>query len=67
MDDDFPAASPFPHIHPRAEALLQLGLQPNYMTDDVIAAMLEKVIKYKSKIEPRKILPRVSWNKSARS
>ena len=48
-------------------ALLELGLQPHYMTDDVLAAMLEKVIKYKSQIEARKILPRVSWNKSAKS
>jgi UDP-sulfoquinovose synthase len=48
-------------------ALLQLGLRPHYMTDDVIASMLEKVIKYKSQIEPRKIMPRVSWNKPARA
>jgi UDP-sulfoquinovose synthase len=48
-------------------ALLQLGLQPHYMSEDVIASMLEKVIKYKSQIEPRKIMPRVSWNKPARA
>jgi UDP-sulfoquinovose synthase len=48
-------------------ALLQLGIQPHYMTDDVLASMLEKVIKYKGQIEPRKILPRVSRNKATTS
>jgi hypothetical protein len=37
------------------------------MTDDVLASMLEKVIKYKGQIEPRKILPRVSRNKATTS
>lgn len=43
--------------------LLELGLTPHLMSDDVIAGMLEKVIRYKNLIETRKILPRVVWNK----
>lgn len=43
--------------------LMELGLEPHPMSDDVLAGMMEKVIKYKNQIEARKILPRVSWNK----
>jgi hypothetical protein len=31
------------------------------MTDDVVAKMLEEVLKYKDSIDRGKILPRVSW------
>jgi len=42
--------------------LLELGLEPHPMTDEVIAGMLKTVARYKGKIERRKILPRVQWN-----
>ena len=42
--------------------LMDLGLKPHYMTDDVIAAMLEHVQKYRSSIDVDKILPRVRWS-----
>jgi len=32
------------------------------MTDDVIAGMLEQVIKYRDLIDPGKIMPRVRWS-----
>jgi len=41
--------------------LLELGLEPHYMTDDVLAGMLEQVIRYKSDIDGNKIMPRVRW------
>lgn len=44
-------------------ALKGLGLQPNLLTEDVLVSMLEKVVRHQNQIEPRKILPRVSWNK----
>ena len=43
--------------------LLDLGLKPHPMTEDVLVSMLELVIRHKQGIEPRKILPRVSWNR----
>ncbi len=43
--------------------LLALGLTPHLMTDEVLAGMLEKVLRYKERIAPRMILPRVAWNK----
>ena len=42
--------------------LLELGLKPHYMTDDVIEAMLQKVSRYKTRVDPSKILPRVRWD-----
>ncbi len=41
--------------------LLELGLKPHFMTDDVLAEILEQVIHYKASIDPRKIMPRVKW------
>ncbi|MGC2411679.1 MAG: NAD-dependent epimerase/dehydratase family protein [Stellaceae bacterium] len=42
--------------------LLELGLQPHYMTDEVLAAMLETIIPYSTSIDAKKIMPRVSWS-----
>jgi len=41
--------------------LLELGLEPHLLTDDVLAGMLEEVIQYKDQIDSAKILPRVRW------
>jgi UDP-sulfoquinovose synthase len=41
--------------------LLELGLKPHFMTDDVLAEILEQVIRYKDNIDESKILPRVRW------
>ncbi len=49
------------YYNPKHSGLLELGLEPHYMTDEVVAGMLEKVIKYKDRIDKRKILPRVKW------
>lgn len=49
------------YYNPAHSGLLELGLKPHYMTDEVIAAMLEKVIRYRDRIDKSKILPRVRW------
>lgn len=49
------------YYQPAHSALLELGLKPTYMTDDILAAMLTKVIKYKDNIDTKKIMPRVRW------
>ncbi len=41
--------------------LLELGLEPHYMTDEVLVKIMEKVIQYKELIDIRKIFPRVKW------
>jgi hypothetical protein len=32
------------------------------MTDEVVAAMLERVLEFRGQIDAAKILPRVRWN-----
>jgi UDP-sulfoquinovose synthase len=49
------------YYNPDHSGLLELGLSPHYLTDDVLAGMLEEVIKYKNRIDVSKIMPRVSW------
>ncbi|HRW03976.1 MAG TPA: NAD-dependent epimerase/dehydratase family protein [Caldilineaceae bacterium] len=49
------------YYNPAHSGLLDLGLQPNYMTDDVVAGMLEKILTYQERIDTQKILPRVRW------
>lgn len=57
-----PRKEPEDHYYnPSHSGLMELGLQPHYMTDDVVARMLEKVIEYKDHIDTRKIMPRVKW------
>lgn len=50
------------YYNPKHSGLLDLGLEPHYMTDEVVAEMLERVIRYKDRIDERKILPRVKWS-----
>lgn len=50
------------YYNPKHSGLLDLGLKPHYMTDEVIAGMLEKTLKYKDRIDERKIMPRVRWS-----
>ncbi len=41
--------------------LIELGLKPHYMSEEVLVQMLEQVNKYKYKIDSQKIMPRVRW------
>ncbi len=41
--------------------LMDLGLEPHYMTDEVLCEMLEQIIRYKDNIDESKIMPRVKW------
>lgn len=43
--------------------LIELGLEPHYMTEEVLVEMLEKVLVYKDAIDKSKIFPRVRWSK----
>lgn len=42
--------------------LLKLGLKPNFLTDEVVAKMLEVIINNREKIDHSKIMPRVRWS-----
>lgn len=49
------------YYNPEHSGLLELGLQPHYMTDEIVAAMLEQILPYQEHIDTQKILPRVRW------
>ena len=51
------------YYNPKHTGLLELGLKPTLLTDDIIHGMLEKVVQYKSNIVTSRILPRVIWHK----
>lgn len=42
--------------------LLELGLEPNFLTDETLSKLIEKVQQYQSEIDSSKILPRVKWS-----
>lgn len=50
------------YYNPVHTGLLDLGLQPHLLSDDVLVQMLATVSRYKELIDVRKIHPRVSWN-----
>lgn len=50
------------YYNPAHSGLLELGLKPHFMTDEVVASMLERVLRYKDSIDAGKILPRVRWS-----
>jgi UDP-sulfoquinovose synthase len=58
-----PRKEPEEHYYnPAHTALMDLGLEPHPMTDDVIAGMLEQVMSYQDLIDTNKVLPRVRWS-----
>jgi UDP-sulfoquinovose synthase len=50
------------YYNPKHSGLLELGLEPHYMTDEVIAGMIEQVRCHSNRIDTRKIMPRVAWS-----
>lgn len=50
------------YYNPAHSGLLELGLKPHYLTDEVMASMLEQVLRHREAIDRRKILPRVRWS-----
>lgn len=50
------------YYNPAHSGLVELGLKPNFMTNEVLASMLNRIIENKDRIEERRIMPRVSWS-----
>ena len=50
------------YYNAKHRGLLDMGLDPHYMTEEVVADMLERVLEYKSAIDNKKIMPRVKWS-----
>jgi UDP-sulfoquinovose synthase len=49
------------YYNPTHTGLLSLGLQPHYLTEDVLVEMLDLVSKYKDHINQELIYPQVKW------
>lgn len=43
--------------------LLDLGLQPHYLSDSLLDSLLNFAAKYKHRVDERQILPKVSWRR----
>ena len=50
------------YYNPTHSGLVELGLQPHYMTDAVLGGMLERIIENRDRIVADRIMPRVSWS-----
>jgi UDP-sulfoquinovose synthase len=50
------------YYNPAHRALLDLGLEPHYLTDDVLANFLSRVQCHRQAIDTRRIMPRVRWS-----
>jgi len=49
------------YYNPAHTGLLDLGLKPHYLTEDILAQMMETVLKYKDKIKESSIFRGVKW------
>jgi UDP-sulfoquinovose synthase len=49
------------YYNPRHTGLLELGLKPHYLTEEVLAQMMKFAIKHKNRIKPDSIYRKVKW------
>jgi UDP-sulfoquinovose synthase len=49
------------YYNPSHTGLLELGLKPHYLTEEVLAQMMEFAIKHKNRIKPDNIYRQVKW------
>ena len=50
------------HYNPTHTKLLDLGLQPHFLSDELVDGMMATILKHKHRIKREIILPKVSWN-----
>jgi UDP-sulfoquinovose synthase len=50
------------YYNPTNQGLIDLGLQPEYMTDRVLHDLLARVLAHRAAIDPARIQPRVRWS-----
>jgi UDP-sulfoquinovose synthase len=49
------------YYNPSHTGLLELGLNPHYLTDEVLVGMMETVIRYRDDVRESRIFRRVGW------
>jgi UDP-sulfoquinovose synthase len=50
------------YYNPAHRGLLELGLTPNVLTDDVLAEMIERVLQHRDRIVPERFLFGIRWS-----
>jgi UDP-sulfoquinovose synthase len=51
------------YFNPKNTNLLQLGLQPHFLSDSLLDSLLNFAIKYQHRVDRSQILPKVSWKR----
>jgi UDP-sulfoquinovose synthase len=49
------------YYNPKHTGLIDLGLTPNYLTDEVLAGMIELVLEHKDRIDEHKFFRSIKW------
>ena len=49
------------YYNPSHSGLVELGLEPHYISPEVLAEMLEIILRHKDRIDLGRIMPRVKW------
>ena len=50
------------YYNPAHTKLLDLGLKPHFLSDELVDSMLEIILKYKHRIKNEIVFPKVKWN-----
>jgi UDP-sulfoquinovose synthase len=50
------------HYNPVHTKLLDLGLQPHFLSDELLNTMITTIVKHKDRVKQEIILPKVKWN-----
>jgi UDP-sulfoquinovose synthase len=51
------------YFNPKNTNLLDLGLQPHFLSDSLLDSLLNFAIKYKDRVDLEQILPKVTWKR----
>jgi UDP-sulfoquinovose synthase len=49
------------YFNPKNTNLLELGLQPHFLSDSLLDSLLNFAIRYHNRVDRSQILPKVSW------
>ena len=50
------------HYNPTHTKLLDLGLQPHFLSNELLDTMIATILKYKHRVKQENIMPKVQWN-----
>jgi UDP-sulfoquinovose synthase len=49
------------YYNPAHTGLLSLGLEPHFLTEDILGSMLNTIMRYRNRIDPSKFVRSVKW------